>query len=123
MKSGKQRKAEIKQSRLARIAKHDREINPFKGPVPEWAIPVNAAEVVYHSMFLDIPLFYVDKEFACKDCGKIEIWTARQQKWWYEVAKGNFETTAVRCRQCRDKRKAKRDAQKKHMEEISNESY
>ncbi len=120
MKSGKQRKAEIKKSRLERIAKRDSKVNPFKGPIPEWAIPVNPAEVVHHSMFLDIPLFYIDKEFECKDCGTTEVWTARQQKWWYEIAKGYFETTAVRCRSCRDQRKNEKEAQRKHMEEMAN---
>jgi len=119
MKSGKQRKAEIKKARLERMAKRDNRVNPFKPPIPEWAVTVNLAEVVYHSMYLDIPLFYVDKEFTCRGCGSSEVWAARQQKWWYEIAKGNFETTAVKCRACRDKAKLERDIQKKHMEEIA----
>ncbi|MEX1095674.1 MAG: zinc-ribbon domain-containing protein [Planctomycetales bacterium] len=49
-------------------------------------------------------LFYVDKPFACIDCGKDEVWTARQQQWYYEVAKGSLYATAVRCRDCRRKR-------------------
>lgn len=120
MKSGKQRRTEIKRSRLERIAKRDRKVDPFKHPIPEWAIPVNPSEIVCHSMFINIPLYYVDKEFICKDCGSDEIWTARQQKWWYEIVKGDFESTAVRCRACRNKLKADKEAQKKHMEEIAN---
>lgn len=45
--------------------------------------------------------YYIDIPFTCKDCGKEEIWTAPQQKWWYEVAKGGVWTTARRCRDCR----------------------
>ena len=119
MKSGKQRKAEIKKARLERITKRDNSVNPFKGPIPDWAVPVNKNEIVYHSMYLDIPLFYIDKEFCCKQCGVYEIWTAKRQKWWYEVAKGAFETTAVLCRECRDKKKTDKIAQKEHMEEMS----
>src|SRR5262245_37861466 len=33
--------------------------------------------------------FYVDRPFVCKDCGKAGIWTATQQKWWYETAQGD----------------------------------
>lgn len=33
--------------------------------------------------------YYEDKEFECTDCGKTALWTAQQQKWWYEVAKGS----------------------------------
>ena len=45
--------------------------------------------------------FYVDRRFQCKDCGKDEVWTATQQKWWYESAKGGIWTMATRCRPCR----------------------
>jgi hypothetical protein len=120
MKSGKQRRAEIKKSRLERIAKREGKVNPFILPIPDWAIPLNPSEVVYHSAFINLPLYYVDKEFVCKDCSANEIWTARQQKWWYEIAKGSIETTAVRCRPCRNKRKAEKEAQRKHMEEMAN---
>ncbi len=119
MKSGKQRKSEIKMKRLERIVKRDNTVDPFKDPIPDWAIPVNPAEIVYHSMFINIPLFYVDKEFCCKDCGQIEVWTAKRQKWWYEIAKGAFETTAVLCRACRDRRKHEKEAQKAHMKAVS----
>jgi len=37
--------------------------------------------------------FYVDRPFVCKDCGKAE--------WWYETARGDVWTVAVRCRPCR----------------------
>ena len=51
---------------------------------------------------------YSDRPFRCRDCRKSEIWTARQQKWWYEVAKGYVYSTAVRCRACRRADRARR---------------
>jgi Probable zinc-ribbon domain len=51
------------------------------------------------------PLYYEDKEFTCADCGRVEIWTAEQQQWWYETAKGPIYSTAVRCRACRQARR------------------
>lgn len=45
--------------------------------------------------------FYVDRPFKCKDCGIAQIWTDTQQKWWYESAKGDVWTVAIRCRPCR----------------------
>ncbi len=119
MKSGKQRKAEIKKARLDRIANHSKDIDLYSGPIPDHAVPVNKDEVVYNSMYFAIPLFYIDKEFICKDCGELEAWTAKQQKWWYEIAKGDLETTAIRCRSCRDIRKANKDKHQKHMEEVA----
>jgi hypothetical protein len=49
--------------------------------------------------------FYQDEPFVCADCGKSEVWTARQQQWWYEVAKGSIYSTAKRCRECRKRRR------------------
>ena len=45
--------------------------------------------------------FYIDQPFECMGCGKAEVWTAEQQKWWYEVAKGYAFSTARCCRACR----------------------
>jgi hypothetical protein len=52
--------------------------------------------------------YYEDIPFRCKACGKAEVWTATQQKWWYEVAKGFIYSTAVRCRACRRKEQARK---------------
>lgn len=46
-------------------------------------------------------LAYVDTPYICRDCGKEEIWTADQQKWFYEVAKGSLYAKAVQCKACR----------------------
>lgn len=53
------------------------------------------------------PRFYADRPFACRDCGSDELWTATQQKWWYETAKGPIDSIAVRCRSCRRNEKAR----------------
>ena len=64
--------------------------------------------------------FYVDRPFVCKDCGKAEIWTATQQKWWYETAKGDVWTVAVRCRACRRlERQRKSEARRVHLEGLA----
>jgi hypothetical protein len=54
----------------------------------------------------DPPLYYEDLPFKCEDCGNEEVWTARQQQWWYEVAKGPILSRAIRCRECRKKLRA-----------------
>jgi hypothetical protein len=45
--------------------------------------------------------YYVDQDFDCVTCGVPQTWTAVQQKWWYEVAKGSATSTARLCRACR----------------------
>lgn len=54
--------------------------------------------------------YYVDFSFTCKDCGKSEVWSPTQQRWWYEVAKGDVWTVATRCRPCRQRERARRIA-------------
>ena len=76
-------------------------------PTPFDAVKVNAELLRPYNSY-GVPLFvslgyYVDHAFACRDCGQAQVWRATQQKWWYEVAKGQVYSTAVRCRQCRAK--------------------
>jgi hypothetical protein len=53
--------------------------------------------------------YYVDFPFKCKDCGKSERWLPTQQRWWYEIAKGDVWTVANRCRYCRQRERARRN--------------
>jgi hypothetical protein len=55
-----------------------------------------------------LPTFYVDKVFTCRDCGQEQVWTAKQQKWWYEERLGPIDSTAVRCLPCRRARRMQR---------------
>jgi hypothetical protein len=54
--------------------------------------------------------YYIDFPFRCKDCGKSEVWTPTQQRWWYEIAKGDVWTVAIRCRPCRLRERARSTA-------------
>jgi hypothetical protein len=54
--------------------------------------------------------YYVDMPFNCKSCGTAQVWTETQQRWWYEIAKGDVWTIAVLCRPCRKREQARRAA-------------
>src|SRR5689334_292580 len=98
MKSGKQRRAELKAKRIAKRA------IPMKSVIarPKDAVPVNvealAADNSYSVADFVARGFYIDLPFVCQACGRQQFWTAHQQKWWYEVAKGSRWTTARLCR-------------------------
>lgn len=47
-----------------------------------------------------------DKTITCKDCGTEFVFTAREQEFYKE--KG-FTNEPVRCKECRDKKKAERN--------------
>jgi hypothetical protein len=67
-------------------------------------IPANLSEQAPNNSY-DPPQFYEDREFSCVDCGEREVWTAEQQKWWFETAKGPIYSGAIRCRDCRAARR------------------
>lgn len=65
------------------------------------SLPAEVSEQVPINSYCGAKLVYTDQPFRCRECGKHEIWTARQQKWYYEIAKGSLYATAVRCHDCR----------------------
>lgn len=128
MNSSKQRRQEIKAQRLAkrtlaktaaqRAAEADRrrametevQVEPTAlAPDGSYGVP----DFVQRGYYLDLP-------FTCKECSKAEIWTAIQQKWWYEVVKGSVWTTALRCRPCRQRERERRnEARRVHLEGLA----
>lgn len=64
-------------------------------------IPANLAAQAKNNSYSP-PEYYDDIRFKCVECGTEEVWTAKQQQWWYEVAKGPIFSTATRCRACRN---------------------
>lgn len=122
MKSGKQKRLEIKAKRKQKVAKiqsRDKQqalhLRPVLGP------PVNEASLAPYNSY-GVPDFvqrgfYVDMPFQCKDCRKEELWTGTQQKWWYEVAKGAVYSGPRRCSPCRRKERERREgARRVHLE-------
>ncbi|HEY7911517.1 MAG TPA: zinc-ribbon domain containing protein [Blastocatellia bacterium] len=86
--------------------------------------PVNAGLLAPYNSY-GVPSFvergyYIDIPFRCAACGKDEVWTGWQQKWWYEVAKGYVYSTANRCRKCRRAEQARRaESRRVHLEGIA----
>jgi hypothetical protein len=96
----------------------------FKKAEPGRFAPVNADLLAQYNSY-GVPKFvergyYIDIPFRCADCGKDEVWTGWQQKWWYEVAKGYVYSTATRCRKCRRVEQARRaESRRAHIEGIA----
>ncbi len=104
-KDDRAKKGAIKRAKaLANINTCDQNIIP-----PPGSVIADQSQLQHNNTYGLLPLFYIDKVVTCRDCGKEEVWTAENQKWWYEEAKGHINSEAVRCRACRDKRKALKD--------------
>jgi hypothetical protein len=124
MKSGKQRRKELKAKRLAKkTATLNARRRAAEMEAEQWP-RVNSAALApdgsYSSPDFSERGYYIDVPFTCNDCGKAEVWTAGQQKWWYEVAKGGVWTTARRCRACRRRERERRNAARQvHLQGLS----
>jgi hypothetical protein len=69
------------------------------------AVSADRAKLSHSNTHGSLPEFYLDRPFVCRKCGKTEIWKARDQKWYYEEAKGHIDATAVECHACRAAKK------------------
>ncbi len=126
MKSNKQHRQEIKAQRLRRAERQIQIRRADARPVnrPVGTEPVTPALLRRNNSY-GIPEFvqrgyYQDRPFRCKDCGIEEVWTAAQQRWWYEVAQGEVWTVAVRCRACRQRERARKaEARRIHREGLA----
>lgn len=126
-KSGRQRRAEIREKRRQRALAQSAQLRAAMAPPPlarpPGAVEADPAALVHNNTYGLLPLYYVDLAFTCRDCGSEELWTAKAQKWWYEVAKGNINSTAVRCRPCRRREQARRaEARRVHLEGLERQS-
>ena len=119
-KSAKQRRVEIRAERLRKACKAELDSERRAGYFP-WenansqrtppaeAIAANWNALAHNNTYGPLPHFYVDLAFRCAGCGSDELWTAKQQKWWYEIAKGDINSTAKYCRKCRNLRQKQKD--------------
>ena len=93
--SRKQQRAERKAARAAALMQ---------------TAPVNPARLAANNSYgprFVLDGFYRPRPFFCYDCGAAQVWTARQQKWWYETCQGSVYSVAVRCLACRIRHRQK----------------
>lgn len=119
MKSSKQRRLEIKAKRRAKAEKHKVDTRIALETLPDGAVKADQFELAHNNTYGSLPKFYMDVPFNCVDCGTPDFWTAKSQKWFYEIAKGSIFATASHCGACRKKRRDAKKAQKEHMDAIA----
>ncbi|MGW1422604.1 zinc-ribbon domain containing protein [Bradyrhizobium manausense] len=134
MKSNKQKRSEIaarkaakreKETILAAQAARKARLEFLRSVGSRGEVPVDTTKLGSAGNSYSVPAFvergwYVPVDFTCKACRKAETWTAEQQKWWYETAKGSLFTTATMCHSCRRKERARRDEVRRvHLEGVA----
>ena len=103
------------QDHVIMTRRHKKKKNPLPNGMPEGAIAADTSKQVPNGSYDPPPLWYVDKDFVCVECGTEETWTAAQQKWYYEEAKGTLYATAKRCHDCRMKIREAKALQREQM--------
>ncbi len=76
--------------------------------IPDGAIRGDVSKQVFCPLCHDPKYFYADETRHCVQCQRSFTFSAREQKFWYESLKFNFLSTAVRCAECRRKRRNER---------------
>jgi hypothetical protein len=104
MSSKEKKRERLNEGRLLRAREYSGidTTNPAT-KAPPGSVPADQNALSHNNTYSALPCFYVDTIVVCRRCGKEEVWPAHRQKWWYEIAKGNINTTAVFCRSCRGK--------------------
>ena len=69
------------------------------------AVAADHSKLSHINTYGSLPDFYLDQPFTCRKCGRREIWKAKDQKWYYEEAKGHIDAVAVECHDCRKEKK------------------
>lgn len=80
-------------------------LNPLQQKNHPAAIVADHTKLSHINTYGSLPEFYLDRPFTCRKCGKREIWKAKDQKWYYEEAKGHIDAVAVECHDCRKLKK------------------
>ena len=88
------------------------QLHPLQQQQHPSAVPADSEQLGHINTYGDLPEYYIDQPFVCRQCGKREIWRARDQKWYYEEAKGHIDAKAVECHSCRKSRNAGNDREK-----------
>ena len=69
------------------------------------SVPADPSKLTHINTYGELPEFYIDRPFICRQCGARQIWKAADQKWYFEEAKGHIDAKAVHCHDCRKRRR------------------
>ena len=116
MNSNKQKKKYLRAKRKQRAEKIRNKKIEYLG---FGSVKADPSKLIHVCMCCrDLPIYYENINFKCRDCGVDEIWMAKQQKFYYEECKGHIDARAVRCKPCRSKTKTAKKQQQAHMLEM-----
>jgi hypothetical protein len=99
-------KRKREEKRLAKLQKEGRLVKGVE--IPKNALAANP-EAQNHSGY-SAKFYYRDMHYTCAGCGRPGVWTAQQQKKYFEVQKGNIYNEPKWCHKCHSKRMKNKEA-------------
>jgi hypothetical protein len=79
--------------------------------MPAGAVVGDVSKQVYCAFCHAPKYYYVDEKRTCAQCGVHFVFSATEQKHWYETLQFHFDSTAIRCVKCRRQKRYERGAQ------------
>ena len=93
--------------RLAKLLKAGRLVEGVE--IPQRALAADP-DLQNHQGGYSVKFYYQDIHYTCAGCGKPEVWTAQQQKRYFEAQKGNIYNRPKWCYRCHSKRMKEKPA-------------
>jgi hypothetical protein len=99
-------KRKREQKRRAKLQKEGRLVKGVEIPKNTLAADPDAQN---HGGGYSVKFHYQDIHYACAGCGRPGIWTAQQQKKYFEIQKGNIYNEPKWCYECHTSRMKNND--------------
>ncbi len=64
-------------------------------------VKADQSQLSHNNTYGNLPDFYVDIEFSCRNCGENSTWEAKDQKSYFEVSKRHIDSKPTLCSECR----------------------
>ena len=80
----------------------------YRPEMPKGAIRGNVLQQQFCPMCHVPRYFYVDQHKTCVQCGLPFVFSAAEQKYWFETLHFYIDSVAVRCRSCRRRRRTQK---------------
>ena len=79
----------------------------YRPPMPAGAVRGNVPKQHFCPMCHVPRYFYVDQRRRCVECGREFVFSAKEQKYWYEELQFHFDSVPIRCPECRKKQRSR----------------
>ena len=100
-------KRKREEKRLANLQKAGRLVKGIE--IPQNALAANP-DAQNHQGGYSAKFYYQDIHYTCAGCGRPGVWTAQQQKKYFEVQKGNIYNEPKWCYKCHSSRMKNKEA-------------